>query len=118
MRPLRGREISVKAPDECASLQDVRAAIDEIDHAIVALIARRRGYVEAAAAFKTSATGVSDPDRVAAMMAQRRRWATEAGLSPAPIEHLFQMLVSYFTSVELQHWQEQQESRPRHGLWP
>ncbi len=69
-----GGIVSVKTPEECTSLQDIRAAIDDIDRDIVALIARRRGYVQAAAAFKTSAASVSAPDRVAAMMAQRRQW--------------------------------------------
>jgi len=103
----------VKTPEECTSLQDIRAAIDDIDRDIVALIARRRGYVHAAATFKTSAASVSDPNRVATMMAQRRQWAMDAGLSPEPIEQVFRTLVSYFTETELQHWTGQNEDRPR-----
>ena len=83
--------------------------IDAIDYDIIALIARRRGYVQAATTFKTSAATVSAPDRVATMMAQRRQWAIEAGLSPDPIEHVFRTLVTYFTNVELQHWEAQNE---------
>jgi chorismate mutase len=36
----------VKTPEECTSLQDIRTVIDGIDHDIIALIARRRGYVK------------------------------------------------------------------------
>ncbi len=105
----------MKTPGECTSLQDIRAAIDDIDRDIVALIAQRRGYVHAAATFKTSAASVSAPDRVATMMARRRQWAMDAGLSPEPIEHVFRTLVSYFTEAELQHWKEQNEDRPHGG---
>jgi len=109
--PSRGI-VSVKTPEECTSLQDIRAAIDDIDHDIIALIARRRGYVLAAATFKTSAASVSAPDRVAAMMARRRQWAMDASLSPEPIEHIFQTLVAYFTDAELRHYKGQNEGRP------
>jgi len=105
----------VQTPEECTSLQDIRAVIDSIDHDIVALIARRRGYVQAAAPFKTSVASVSAPDRLAAMMARRRQWALEAGLSPDPIEHVFRTLVAYFTEAELQHWKGLNEGRPHEG---
>jgi len=104
-----GEIVRVKTPEEYTSLQDIRTMIDAIDYDIIALIARRRGYVQAAATFKTSAATVSAPDRVATMMAQRRQWAMEAGLSPDPIEHVFRTLVTYFTNVELQHWEAQNE---------
>ncbi len=104
-----GEIVRVKTPEEYTSLQDIRTMIDAIDYDIIALIARRRGYVQAATTFKTSAATVSAPDRVATMMAQRRQWAIEAGLSPDPIEHVFRTLVTYFTNVELQHWEAQNE---------
>jgi len=105
-----GEIVRVKTPEEYTILQDIRTMIDAIDYDIITLIARRRGYVQAATTFKTSAATVSAPDRVATMMAQRRQWAMEAGLSPDPIEHVFRTLVTYFTNVELQHWEAQNES--------
>ena len=38
----------VKKPADCASMTDVRAEIDRVDQALVALIAERFGYVERA----------------------------------------------------------------------
>jgi len=105
----------VKTPEECTSLQDIRAVIDDIDGAIITLIAQRRGYVHAAATFKTSVLSVSVPERVTTMMVQRRQWAMEAGVSPDLIEHLFQTIVSYFTEVERQHWTEQNEGHRHEG---
>ena len=105
----------MKSPEECTSLQDIRAAVDDIDHDIVALIGRRRGYVHAAATFKTSEESVRASARVAEMMARRRQWAEDSDLNPDPIEHIFRTLVSYFTNEELQQWKGQNDSLPYPG---
>jgi isochorismate pyruvate lyase len=104
----------VTEPEECTSLQDVRAAIDRIDRDIVALLGRRRRDVHAAAAFKTDETSVRAPERVAAMLAQRRAWAVEESLDTAFVERLFQGVVAYFTGQELREWQGQQAEEWRH----
>ena len=95
----------MKQPHECASLADVRAEIDRIDHELIQLLGRRLGYVRAAAAFKPSAASVPAPERQAAMLVQRRAWAAESGLRPEMIEQLFTMLVAYFIAEEQRHWQ-------------
>jgi isochorismate pyruvate lyase len=38
----------MKPPHECASLQDIRDAIDAIDRDVIALLGRRGAYVHAA----------------------------------------------------------------------
>ena len=93
----------MKAPLACSDLQEIRVEIDEIDHRIIAALGERFGYVKAAARFKSDATSVSAPERVAAMMQQRRLWAEEEGLDPDVIERLFRDLVSYFTREEARH---------------
>jgi isochorismate pyruvate lyase len=90
-----------KPPEECASLDEVREAIDRLDRGIVAALGLRRGYVHAAARFKTDEASVRAPDRLAAMIAERRRWADSAGLPPDLVEHLFRDLVAAFTTLEL-----------------
>jgi isochorismate pyruvate lyase len=101
-------------PEECTNLQDVRAAIDRIDRDIVALLGRRRRYVHAAAAFKTDETSVRAPERVAAMMAQRKAWAVEENLDTAFVEQIFQSVVAYFTGQELRDWQGPQAEELPH----
>jgi len=96
----------MKTPRDCESLREIRAEIDGIDHEIIAALGRRFAYVQAAAAFKTGETSVRAPERVAAMVEQRRRWAEHEGLSPDVIERMFRDLVAYFTAAELSHWQD------------
>ena len=94
----------MKSPAECASLSDVRAEIDRLDRALVALIAERAGYVHAAARFKATEADVSAPDRQTAMLRDRRAWAVQADLDPDVIEKLFRDLVAYFIVRETEHW--------------
>jgi isochorismate pyruvate lyase len=94
----------MKTPTDCESLFDVRAAIDHLDRQIVALQSLRADYVRAAAKFKSSEQDVSAPERLAAMIAQRREWAGREGLDPDFIEKLYRDLVTYFIARELEHW--------------
>ena len=91
-------------PEECASIEDVRLGIDALDREVVALLGRRARYVEAAARFKTSEESVHSPERHNAMLEARRRWAHEEGLSPEVIEEVYETLVSYFVSREMDRW--------------
>jgi isochorismate pyruvate lyase len=99
----------MKTPEECTNLNDVREAIDQIDHEIITLIGTRAKYVQAAAAFKTSQTTVKAADRVTAMLLTRRKWAADVGISPDVIEKLYTDLVDYFTQEELHQWKKQAE---------
>src|SRR5437764_8267249 len=94
----------MKTPAECGSLDEVRAEIDRLDRAIVALIGERAGYVHAAARFKESEEAVAAPERQASMLQARRRWAEEADLDPDVIEKLYRDLVTYFIEREREHW--------------
>ena len=94
----------MKTPAECGSLDEVRAEIDRLDRAIVALIGQRAGYVHAAARFKDSEEAVAAPDRQAAMLLARRGWAEEEDLDPEVIEKLYRDLVTYFVLREKEHW--------------
>jgi isochorismate pyruvate lyase len=91
-------------PDECSSLDEIRAGMDAIDRRIVALIAERVAYVRAAAKFKTSSAGVAAPERVAAVLKTRRLWAGEAGLDGDVVESLYRGLVAYCVSEEHKEW--------------
>src|SRR4051794_14669374 len=94
----------MKSPEECASLDEVRAEIDRIDRSVVALIGERAGYVHAAARFKASEAAVAAPERQESMLRDRRAWAEEADLDPDLIEKLYRDLVAYFIVREREHW--------------
>jgi isochorismate pyruvate lyase len=94
------------APDQCASLEEIRAGMDAVDRQIVELIAERVEYVRNAAKFKSSSANVAAPDRVAAVLKTRREWAEAKGLSGDVIEGLYRDLVAYSVSEEHKRWEE------------
>ncbi len=65
----------MKPAEECETLEEVRAGIDGLDRELLALLGRRAAYVHAAARFKRDSEAVRAPDRVRAMLEQRRAWA-------------------------------------------
>lgn len=94
----------MKSPEECTSLQEIRAEIDRVDRDIIAAFGQRFAYVKAAAKFKTSEATVKSPDRLAAMLQQRREWAAAEGLNPDVIEKLYRDLVAHFIEEEMKQW--------------
>ena len=96
----------MKTPDQCESMVDIRAEIDRLDRQIVALLGQRFAYVKAASKFKTSETTVRAPERLQAMLQQRRVWAEEEGLNADVIEKLYQDLVNHFIDEEMKHWKQ------------
>jgi isochorismate pyruvate lyase len=91
----------MKSPAECRTIEEVRSEIDRIDRAIIESIARRREYVHAVMQFKRSAEDVHAHNRQRQMLAVRREWAGQAGLSPDLVENIFRSLVDHFISEEL-----------------
>jgi len=73
-------------PDACQTMLDVRAGVDEIDRMLVALIARRQGYMHAAARIKPSRDVVRDEARIQQVLDNVKAEAEQAGLSWAIAE--------------------------------
>lgn len=94
----------MKPSEDCASIEDVRQAIDALDREIVGLIGRRAQYVEAAVQFKTGEEAVRAPERQKRLLEERRRWAEEESLAPDVIGTLYKDLVSYFVNREMKDW--------------
>ena len=94
-------------PESCRDMAEIRAEIDRLDRAILALLGKRSRYVQAAAEFKTSEGAVRAPDRLKAVLEQRRAWAVEEGLDPGAIEQLFRDLVHHFIEPELKTWRSE-----------
>ena len=102
----------MNTPETCGSLADIRAEIDRIDQQIIALIAERAAYVQAAARFKTSETAVRADDRYQAMLQRRRAWAQARSLDPDVIEQVYRTLVDHFIAQELQQWRQHRQDYP------
>ena len=84
----------------CATLAEVRANIDRIDRAIVALLAERGAYVKDAARFKRDSHQVAAPQRQAEVFARVRSLAEELGAYPEVVEAAYRALVAGFVARE------------------
>ena len=93
-------------PDQCTSLAQVRAEIDRLDAQIVPLLAKRGGYVLAAARFKDSAAEVPAPQRVEQVIAQVRALAEAHGALPEVVERTYRAMIAAFIEAEMRHWQQ------------
>lgn len=87
-------------------MADIRAEIDRLDRQVITLLGQRFAYVKAAAQFKSSELSVKAPERLQAMLEQRRVWAEAEGLNPEAIAKLYRDLVNHFIDEELKHWQQ------------
>lgn len=95
----------MNTPDDCNSLDQVRAEIDRIDAQIVPLLAERGGYVLAAARFKSRAEEVPAPQRVEQVIAHVRALAEAHGAMPEVVERVYRAMIAAFIEAELRHWQ-------------
>ena len=90
-----------KTPAECTTMADVRAEIDRLDHALMALFAERWGYIDRAAEIKRALNLKADiPARVAEVRENARRHATEFGLEPGFYEGLWTQLIDHAIARE------------------
>ena len=95
------------SPPEFASLDDIRVHIDTIDQEIINALGRRMKYVKAAAAFKPTEESIAAPERVGAMIPERRAWAKAAGLDPDFVGALFALIIHWFISQQVHHWRSE-----------
>jgi len=80
-------------PDACTTMPEIRAAIDALDRDIVALLATRMRYIEAAARVKTMRDAVRDEARKADVIAKACNAADGHGLSREHVAAIYELLV-------------------------
>lgn len=95
---------SLKKPEACENLSDIRVGLDTLDKEIVQILARRMGYVKAAAQFKPNEESIPAPERVVAMLEDRKKWAEEAGISTDYVEALFTNIIDWYINQQIKHW--------------
>ena len=81
-----------KAPADCATMAEVRQGVDALDRALVTLLARRQGFMDAA--------------------------AREAGLSEAIAEPVWRTLIDRCIAYEFGSWDRSRtpEGQPLEGV--
>ena len=91
-------------PDDCETMLEVRAGVDQTDRELVALLERRFGYMRAAARIKQDRSTVRDEARKAAVIAAAADRAAAGGLPREAIADLWERLVEASIAYELEHW--------------
>lgn len=89
-------------PENCNTMTEVRAGVDAVDRALVALLQRRFGYMDAAARIKPERGQVRDEARKAQVIDNARAHARAAGIPEAPIADLWDRLVEASIAYELE----------------
>lgn len=89
-------------PRDCADMAQVRQGVDRIDQEIVALLARRFGYMDAAARIKPERDLVRDEGRKAQVLANIRSAAAAAGVPEEVAAAVYEILVEGSIAYELE----------------
>ena len=85
-----------------ASLDNLRSEIDDIDHAIIDLLARRLRICADVARIKAeTGSTVIQPARVRDVLSTRRQWAIDQGVDADFAEHLFRTLLAETHRIEV-----------------
>lgn len=91
-------------PADCSTMAEVRAGVDAVDLELVALLARRFGYMRAAARIKSARTAVRDEARKAQVIDQVRVAAAGLDLPPERLAAVWEELVEQSIAYELDIW--------------
>ncbi len=86
---------------DCTTMIEVRAGVDQLDRDLVALLARRFAYMDAAARIKPARAAVRDEDRKAQVIANARAEAVRLGLPEDVVADLWERLVEASIAYEL-----------------
>ncbi|MHA4836953.1 chorismate mutase [Sphingopyxis sp. MSC1_008] len=102
---------SAKLPEQCETMIDVRAGVDQVDRELVALLVRRFGYMDAAARIKPDRASVRDEARKAEVLDNVAREAEAAGLESARLRAVWNELVEQSIAYEAVEWDRLRANR-------
>ena len=91
-------------PADCTTMAEVREGVDALDRALVALLAERQRYMDAAARIKGDRGVVRDEARIEDVVAKVKAAARSAGLSEAIAEPVWRQLVDRCIAYEFGVW--------------
>jgi len=93
-----------KHPEDCTDMRDVRAGVDAADRELMVLLARRYGYMRAAARIKQDRGAVRDETRKAQVIENARHDADERDLPADDLAQIWEQLVESSIAYELVEW--------------
>ncbi len=96
----------LKPAENCASMAQLRVAIDALDARLVALLAVRQAYIDRAAQLKTGRDQVRDPERIEDVVAKVIAEGKKAGLSAEIAEPVWRALIEASIRHEFEKFDE------------
>ena len=90
--------------EKVKSLQQAREKIDQIDVALIELIASRQFYVDQALRHKQTVDDVPSPQRVKEMKEKERAMAVQHAVDPDMVERLYHDMIHHFIQRELKEF--------------
>ena len=94
----------IKPAKDCTSMTEVRAGVDSIDRELVALIARRQAFMEAAARIKEDRDAVYDSVRIEDVVTKVKAEAVKQGLSVEIAEPVWREMIKQSIAYEFKAW--------------
>ena len=95
-----------RSPRDCTTMAEVREGVDAVDRALVALLQRRFGYMDAAARIKPDRDAVRDEWRKTDVHAKVRAEAMRLGLPADRLERVWEELMEQSIAHELERFDE------------
>ena len=92
--------MSIKLPQDCSSMDDVRGEIDRIDEQLVELISQRFGYVDRAWQLKDNPADATVPWRIQQVVDRVVSHADKRGLPKSLVEALWRQMIGWFIQYE------------------
>jgi isochorismate pyruvate lyase len=89
-------------PQACTTMAEVRAGVDAVDRALVALLQRRFGYMDAAARIKPERGQVRDEARKTQVISNAIAAAQDAGIPADAVADIWERLVEASIAYELE----------------
>ena len=86
------------------SLQQARDKIDQIDVALIELIASRQFYVDQVMRHKQTVEDVQSPQRVKEVIEKVRTLALQHAVDPDMVERLYHDMIQHFIQRELKEF--------------
>lgn len=94
----------IREPEQCQTMGEVRAGVDYVDRRIVALVARRFRFMDAAARIKQDREAVRDEVRKADVLSKVQAAAAERGVDPTLMRRLYEDLIESSIAYEFEEF--------------
>jgi isochorismate pyruvate lyase len=92
--------------EKCQTMIEVRAGVDDIDSTLVALLAQRFTYMDAAARIKADRSAVRDEARKAEVIRNVTDLAVKQGIPADVVRDMWERLVEGSIQYELELWDQ------------